>query len=78
MVEAALSRSRAAALLCAAAAVAAVSGAGCAGAEAMAGPQAAGGPAAAEPDLRVGLHPGESMAFEVQLAGVLVGEVRDG
>ena len=52
----------------------AVAIAGCAGAEAMPAPQAAGTPAPHEN--RLGLHPGETMAFEVQLAGVLVGEAQ--
>lgn len=52
--------------------------AGCAGAEAMSGPPAtgAGAPAPAPPEEQLGLHPGESMAFEVQLGGVLVGEAQ--
>jgi hypothetical protein len=52
----------------------AVAIAGCAGAEAMPAPQTAATPAANEH--RLGLHPGETMAFEVQLAGVLVGEAQ--
>ncbi len=48
--------------------------AGCAGAEAMALPTAA--PAAARPEHQLGLHPGESMSYEVQLAGILVGEAQ--
>ena len=52
----------------------AVAVAGCAGAEAMPAPQAASSAAPRDPQL--GLHPGEAMAFEVQLAGVLVGEAQ--
>jgi len=52
----------------------AVAIAGCAGAEAMPAPQAAAAPPVQ--DRRLGLHPGETMAFEVQLAGVLVGEAQ--
>jgi hypothetical protein len=55
----------------------AVAIAGCAGAEATPSspaPQAAA--TAAVHDNRLGLHPGEAMAFEVQLAGVLVGEAQ--
>ena len=50
--------------------------AGCAGADAATAPQtpSKGSPAAHQVDL--GLHPGESMAFEVELAGVLVGEAQ--
>src|SRR5262245_35620424 len=48
--------------------------AGCAGAEAAA-PQAPVRPAATQ-QAGLGLTPGESMAFEVQLAGVLVGEAQ--
>lgn len=49
--------------------------AGCAGAEAMTGTPA--GPAsAAPPRHELGLNPGESMAFEVRLAGVLAGEAQ--
>ncbi len=47
---------------------------GCAGAEAMPAPQAPA--AAAAPDRQLGLFPGETMAFEVQLGGVLVGEAQ--
>jgi hypothetical protein len=50
--------------------------AGCAGAEAMPGPQSAALGAQAIAEAGIGLHPGESMAFEVQLAGVLVGEAQ--
>jgi hypothetical protein len=46
--------------------------AGCAGAEAMSLPATA--PAA--PEAQLGLHPGESMSYEVQLAGILVGEAQ--
>jgi Protein of unknown function (DUF3108) len=49
--------------------------AGCAGAEAMPVPQAPAAPAAAQ-DRTLGLFPGEAMAFEVQLGGVLVGEAQ--
>lgn len=47
--------------------------AGCAGAEAMTLPQTA--PQVTQHG-ELGLHPGESMAYEVQLAGVLVGEAQ--
>jgi len=47
--------------------------AGCAGAEAMTLPSA---PAKVEPAAPIGLNPGESMAFEVKLAGVLAGEAQ--
>src|SRR5688572_23004478 len=48
--------------------------AGCAGADAATGPQS---PTTATPQQAdLGLHPGEVMAFEVQLAGVLVGEAQ--
>src|SRR5258705_10262571 len=47
--------------------------AGCAGAEAMALPQ---GPARIEAATTLGLMPGETMAFEVKLAGVLAGEAQ--
>ncbi|HWU91188.1 MAG TPA: DUF3108 domain-containing protein [Kofleriaceae bacterium] len=50
--------------------------AGCAGAEAMPGPQLTAAAAPVGPEAKLGLHPGESMAFEVQLAGVLVGEAQ--
>jgi hypothetical protein len=46
--------------------------AGCAGAEAMTLPT----PAKVEPVTAIGLNPGESMAFEVKLAGVLAGEAQ--
>ncbi len=46
---------------------------GCAGAEAM-GMQTPA-PVVAPPD-ELGLHPGETMAFEVQLGGILVGEAQ--
>ena len=50
--------------------------AGCAGADAATAPQAPN-PAATQPQtVELGLHPGEMMAFEVQLAGVLVGEAQ--
>jgi hypothetical protein len=48
--------------------------AGCAGVEAMPAPPPAA-PAAAQ-ERRLGLFPGEAMAFEVQLGGVLVGEAQ--
>lgn len=56
----------------------AVALAGCAGAEAMPAPQApAAAPAAdRQPGRQLGLFPGEAMAFEVQLSGVLVGEAQ--
>jgi hypothetical protein len=47
--------------------------AGCAGAEAMALPAS---PAKVEPPTAIGLNPGESMAFEVKLAGVVAGEAQ--
>ena len=49
--------------------------AGCAGADAATSPQT---PATATTpqQAELGLHPGEAMAFEVQLAGVLVGEAQ--
>ena len=47
--------------------------AGCAGADAATAPQTPGQP---PPQVELGLHPGESMSFEVQLAGVLVGEAQ--
>jgi hypothetical protein len=52
----------------------AVAVAGCAGAEAMPAPQTASGAPAR--DKQLGLYPGEAMAFEVQLGGVLVGEAQ--
>ena len=48
--------------------------AGCAGADAATAPQ--GPPAVVAQQAELGLHPGETMAFEVQLAGVLVGEAQ--
>jgi hypothetical protein len=54
--------------------VLAIAVAGCAGAEAMPAPQTASGTAAR--DKQLGLYPGEAMAFEVQLGGVLVGEAQ--
>lgn len=48
--------------------------AGCAGADAATAPQTPAPTAAHQVEL--GLHPGEMMAFEVQLAGVLVGEAQ--
>ena len=52
--------------------------AGCAGAEAMAlpAPSAASPSTHAAPSGEVGLNPGESMAFEVRLAGILAGEAQ--
>jgi hypothetical protein len=51
--------------------------AGCAGAEAMTVPPApAARPAVAVAAEEVGLHPGESMAFEIRLAGILAGEAQ--
>ncbi|MDB4963500.1 MAG: hypothetical protein JWP01_3499 [Myxococcales bacterium] len=47
---------------------------GCAGADAMTSQQPA--PAEAQPANELGLHPGETMAFEVRLAGVLAGEAQ--
>jgi len=46
--------------------------AACAGAEAMPAAQSA----SAKPDIDLGLVPGESMAFEVRLAGILAGEAQ--
>lgn len=48
--------------------------AGCAGAEAMTLPQSAKPGAVATSTNEVGLNPGESMAFEVRLGGMLAGE----
>ena len=48
--------------------------AGCAGAEAMTLPQSAKPGVAATSMNEVGLNPGETMAFEVRLGGVLAGE----
>ena len=50
-----------------------VGAAGCAGAEAMTNPPPT---TATEPANALGLHPGEAMAFEVRLAGVLAGEAQ--
>ena len=50
--------------------------AGCAGADAATSPQAPTATATATQQTELGLHPGEAMAFEVQLAGVLVGEAQ--
>ena len=51
--------------------------AGCAGAEAMTLPPQPAAPAAApEPAHELGLIPGESMAFEVHLGGMLAGEAQ--
>src|SRR5687767_4773170 len=49
--------------------------AGCAGAEAMTVPPAPAAKPAVSVD-EVGLHPGESMAFEIRLAGILAGEAQ--
>lgn len=55
-------------------AIAAVLGSGCASADALSAPQS---PAAAAPAAQqLGLHPGETMAYEVSLAGVQVGEAQ--
>ena len=48
--------------------------AGCAGAEAMTLPVPKPVPTTVAPANAVGLNPGESMAFEVRLGGVLAGE----
>src|SRR5258706_1926496 len=48
--------------------------AGCAGAEAMTLPQPAKPGTVATATNEVGLNPGESMAFEVRIGGVLAGE----
>jgi hypothetical protein len=50
--------------------------AGCAGADAATAPQAPSPVPVAAQQVELGLHPGEAMAFEVQLAGVLVGEAQ--
>jgi hypothetical protein len=47
---------------------------GCAGADAMTAPAATA--TGSEPPNVLGLHPGETMAFEVHLAGVLAGEAQ--
>ncbi|HET7502289.1 MAG TPA: DUF3108 domain-containing protein [Kofleriaceae bacterium] len=52
----------------------ACAGAACAGAEAMTPP--AGAAAKPAPAGEVGLNPGETMAFEVRLAGILAGEAQ--
>ena len=49
---------------------------GCAGADAATAPQNPSGTSTPQQKGELGLHPGESMAFEVQLAGVLVGEAQ--
>jgi len=54
--------------------IAGCAGGGCAGAETTPAPQAPAAAAPAPPQL--GLYPGESMAYEVQLGGVLVGEAQ--
>jgi hypothetical protein len=46
--------------------------AACAGAEAMSAPPSG----ASKPEFELGLHPGESMAYEVRLAGMLAGEAQ--
>ena len=48
--------------------------AGCAGAEATPAPQTVASAAAHE--RQIGLYPGESMAFDVQIGGVLIGEAQ--
>src|SRR3954453_23675753 len=50
--------------------------AGCAGAEAMTLPVPKPTPAAVAPASEVGLNPGESMAFEVRIGGLLAGEAQ--
>lgn len=50
--------------------------AGCAGADAATAPQNPSAATAPQHQGELGLHPGETMAFEVQLAGVLVGEAQ--
>lgn len=50
---------------------------GCAGADAATAPQTPATAAVEKPQqAELGLHPGETMAFEVELAGVLVGEAQ--
>lgn len=50
--------------------------AGCAGAEAMTLPVPKPTPATVAPSSEVGLNPGESMAFEIKLGGVLAGQAQ--
>lgn len=50
--------------------------AGCAGADAMPAPQLAAAAVVVTPGSELGLHPGETMAFEVELGGLLVGEAQ--
>ena len=50
--------------------------AGCAGAEAMTLPVPKPAPATTAPVSEVGLNPGESMAFEVKIGGVLAGQAQ--
>ncbi len=50
--------------------------AGCAGADAATAPQTPMREVVAPQSSELGLHPGEAMAFEVQLSGVLVGEAQ--
>jgi hypothetical protein len=59
------------------AATAVAAGAGCGGADATTGPAhaPAAHPTAAAP-VEIGLNPGETMAFEVRLAGILAGEAQ--
>jgi uncharacterized protein DUF3108 len=59
----------------AAGSVTSLGGLGCAGAEATALPPAPAPRPAAAP-VEVGLHPGETMAFEVRLAGLVAGEAQ--
>lgn len=49
---------------------------GCAGADAMTSQPPAPAAAAQEPTDTLGLHPGETMAFEVHISGVLAGEAQ--
>ena len=51
-------------------------GAGCAGAEAMTLPSQPAPIATATPEVGLGLTPGETMAFEVHLGGMLAGEAQ--
>lgn len=50
--------------------------AGCAGAEAMTLPAPKPAPATVAPASEVGLNPGETMAFEVRLGGILAGQAQ--
>jgi hypothetical protein len=54
----------------------AVAAAGCAGADATGLPQAPAARPAAPAAVEVGLNPGETMAFEVRLAGIIAGEAQ--